>query len=217
MKKSIVILSSVAALIFCAGCSKAKDLLESLKDDSTPAGESTAASEESKTNQDTGLPSNAKTLTYDFGTMTAFGNMTNSSTTKAASGTATYDNREWNYVNASFHGSDDYNPSPYLALYAKEAKKVAMFGNITAFGNVLKVSFTVTSSCSDTASFVIDFGSQALGVSSETSGTQITKSGANEVSAPSGTHTHFAISSVNDSEGKLRNLNIATLTVVYTD
>ncbi len=166
------------------------------------------------------VPAGAQTISFDFTTMTSFGDMPlTSKTEKCYDGTVTAQEKDWNYGNASFHTSDTNNPQAYLALYAKEAKAVAYFGNKTSLGKIVKVAFTLTSNASTNAKYVIDFGQSALSASTSGSGLQVTQAGNELYVEPGFNATHFAICARQgvSSTGKASwyNINIATLTVTY--
>lgn len=168
------------------------------------------------------VPSNAKTLTLDFSSGKISGITADSSDDPQASGTATVSNYEFNFVNAIAHLSTSYISPGYLGLCAKTPSAVASWSNKTAIpGAIKKVEFTMpTGSVSANAPFIIDFGTEALGATTNTGG-QTGGSGVTLAAYPTKDCSYFAISCVQgvNSKGAAAWYNgyISSIVITYVD
>lgn len=169
------------------------------------------------------VPSNAKTLTLDFSSGRISGIDATSSSSPQASGTATVSGYEFNFTNAIAHLATDHAAPGYLGLCTKTPKAVASWRNKTAIpGAIKKVEFTMPtgSGVSANAPFIIDFGTEALGATTNTGG-QTGGSGVTLAAYPTKDCSYFAISCVQgmSSTGKASWYNgyISSIVITYVD
>lgn len=171
------------------------------------------------------IPQGAQTLSFTFSDTTISGISGTSSSSPSASGVATVNGYEFNYVNCIKHAASQYISSGYLGLCTSASSSPASFANKTAIpGKIVKVEFTMPTesnpgSVSALAPFVIDFGTSALGTTSKTTG----KTGGSGVTLAAYSTiegSYFAISVVkgktqDGTKDKWANGYIATMTVTY--